>query len=79
MERYFHFYKEHKKQKFQMYHLAPEEGTVNEQAPPPQQRSLKERNNCFVQQMNKKPKMVVVWKSSQKRGRPSLGLKQQLP
>ena len=47
MKRYFHLYKEHKKQKFQMYHLALEEGTVNKQAPP-QQRSLKERNNCFV-------------------------------
>ena len=34
MERYFHLYKEHKK-KFQMYHLALEEGTVNKQVPPP--------------------------------------------
>ena len=42
-----------------MYHLALEEGAVNKQAPP-QQNSLKERNNCSVQQMNKKPIMVVV-------------------
>ena len=68
MKSLFHLYKEHKKTKykiilikisicikFHMYHLAREEGTVDKQAPP-QQRSPKERNNCFVHSNEQKTK-----------------------
>ena len=43
--------------KFQMYHLAREEGTVNKQTPPPNKEVQKKETIVLSIQMNKKPKM----------------------